>query len=459
MYFLLFADTRDSIFSSIGDEERARQKTPLCHTPTSQLLQLAAQFLPTPPATPDEELNSAKNDDANAASNTEPKGQTSEVIFSLMKQGWWRASPSQLQEVSESIKNAGLVEKMAEIEVDSVSKEEGCTVISEDHGARDGNRKNEGDKGPSHHDKNSYSKIKRKGEDYKVAINSLSATISYLKEQNKGQDYAETSNNMIEGNRNNQSEKIVEDKVPVARCPRPLQPGSYWYSKQFQTKSSRSQELPSNSSDEVRKVLAKLANPSNKMESPDSVTESNEPKSVALSETTATPPASIDTSESFSTETITPEISIENPSNGTNDTSDLTESMEMVDRKISDVQKHSVLEMEIKETEEYVKNSISQAMTMDSKQSKKKYFEHNVENCVAADCMCYEAIFRQDHPVETSSVKSDSSFTESIESSPKKKVSSRQQKLSSSSFSDESNNSSITKKRSRIAAKFEQPLE
>lgn len=349
---------------------------------------------------------------------------------------------------------------MAQIEIDSKSKE-GCTVISEGNGARDDNRKNEEDKGPSQHDKNSYSKIKGKGEDYKVAINSLSATISYLKEQNKGQEgNAETSKNTIDEKRNNQLEKIVEDKVPVACCPRPLQPGSYWYSKQFQTKSSRSQELPNNSSDEVRKVLAKLANPtSKKMASPDSLTESIEPKSVALSETTVTSHASIDTSESFSTETITPEISVENPSNGTNDFSDLPESVEMVDRKISNVPKHSVLEMEIKETEEYVRNNISQAMKLDSKQSKKKYFEHNFESCVAADCMCYEAVFRQDHPVETSSVKSDSSFTESVESSPKKKVSSRQQKLSSSSFSDESNNSSINKRRSRIAAKFEQPLE
>ncbi|XP_053388921.1 meiosis regulator and mRNA stability factor 1-like [Mercenaria mercenaria] len=447
------ADTRDKIFSSITDDERAQQKTPLCHTPTSQLLQLAAQFLPTPPPTPVEELNTKKRN-------------PSEDIFDLIKQGWWRASPSQLQEVSESIKNAGLVEKMAQIEIDSKIAGTGSPATegqmgSDYNGNSEHSSSTEVNKETNYkQDRNNNEKTKSTGTEYKAAINSLSATIAYLKEQNEDKEGKTHAKDTMDESKSNQSEnKKTEDKPPVALCPRPLQPGSYWYSKQFQIKSDSSQELPSNSSDEVRKVLANLANTKPKQKTSSDSQKEDDSKSVPLAENTATPHASIDTSESFSAETITPEVSRENLSK---EVDLITENLEKSEKdvKSNELQKFGdVLEMEIKETEKYVRNNINQAMKSESDKNRNKYFGHHFESCVAADCMCYEAVFRQDHPIETSSIKSDSSFTESPESSPKKKILQRQQKLSSSSLSDESGNSSINRRRSRIAAKFEQPLE
>ena len=458
------SDARDNIFSSITDDERSKQKTPLCQTPTSQLLQLAAQFLPTPPPTPVDELNSETGDGYNAPNVNELKGNPPEDILNLIKQGWWRASPSQLQEVSESIKNAGLVEKMAQIENEALLENEALSLADKEQtvsnilSSSKTTTKNEdsGDDINEKQDKNNNEKIKSYQQDYKAAINSLSATLSYLREQNAEQDTKTPGKESTDETEVNKSEaKKSTDKPPIALCPRPLQPGSYWYSKQFQTKED-TQELPSKSSDEVRKVLADLAHLKPKLNS--GLDSKTVPQSISnLVDNMPTPQASIDSSESFSNETITPEVSREL----------ISKEVDTVKEKpVQSEEKHikreekkifgDVLEMEIKQTEQYVFN---QALKSETEKNPTKLFEHNFENCVATDCMCYEAVFRQDHPIETSSIKSDSSFTESPDSSPKKKVMQRQQKLSSSSMSDESGNSSINRRRSRIAAKFGSPLE
>ncbi|XP_060583297.1 meiosis regulator and mRNA stability factor 1-like isoform X2 [Ruditapes philippinarum] len=456
-------DTRDKIFSSITDDERSKQQTPLCQTPTSQLLQLAAQFLPTPPPTPVDELNSKTSNEDNATSGNEPKGNQPEDILNLIKQGWWRASPSQLQEVSESIKNAGLVEKMAQIESEALLENEAQSVTERDE---TGSHLLSSSEISTHteacsadtsqkQDKNNNEKTKNYQQDYKAAINSLSATLSYLREQNEEQDAKTRAKDTLKENTANQSEtKNSVDKSPIALCPRPLQPGSYWYSKQFQTKDSL-QELPSNSSDEVRKVLAELAHHKPKQNTDtDSKTVTQSVSSVLAD--MPTPHASIDSSESFSNETITPDLSRENISKADMVTKNL-ETSEKERNKREEMKKlDDALEMEIKQTEQYVLN---QALKSKTEKNSNRIFEHNFESCVAADCMCYEAVFRQDHPIETSSLRSDSSFTESPDSSPQKKILQRQQKLSSSTLSDESANSSINKRKSRIAAKFGQPLE
>lgn len=464
------SDTRDAIFSSINDDERAQQKTPLCQTPTSQLLQLAAQFLPTPPSTPSEDMNPKTKDLETDASKTNP----SDDIFDLLKQGWWRASPSQLQEVSESIKNSGIVEKMAQIKIDSTTRNTASTTALAENTSDNHGKTEHSDVKDAYQkqDKNNNDRTRHVGSDYKVAINSLSATISYLKEQNKEQERKEMENatgNAADNLVDTSKSVAAEDPTPIARCPRPLQPGSYWYSKQFQSKGSNVQELPSNSSDEVRKVLATLTCPKQKQaigteyDSDDNQSKLEENLKLLL-ENSPTPHASIDMSESFSAGTITLEGSAENlvkevdslnvPSKPT--------VHEEVDKIISDVHKFDdVFEIEVSETEQFVRDNINQAMKIRDSGKHRSHFEHNFESCVATDCMCYEAVFRQDHPIETSSMKSDSSFTESLELSPKKSVTGilRQQKLSSSSVSDESTNSSINRRRSRIAAKFEQPME
>ena len=42
----LLTDCRDEVFT-LTEEEKRQQMSPLCHSPTSQLLKLAAQFLPS----------------------------------------------------------------------------------------------------------------------------------------------------------------------------------------------------------------------------------------------------------------------------------------------------------------------------------------------------------------------------------------------------------------------------
>ena len=90
------------------DEEKRGQKTPLCRTPTSDLLQFAAQCLiarppeePTPRLTP----TGAGQQESPTPRVSEPAREVQSTdLLELLKGGWWKASPEQLQEVSRSLK-------------------------------------------------------------------------------------------------------------------------------------------------------------------------------------------------------------------------------------------------------------------------------------------------------------------------------------------------------------------
>lgn len=439
----------DGVFSSLSAEERSRQKTPLCQTPTSQLLQLAAQFLPTPPSTPSDELNPKAMDIKPPSAGIEPNEHQSTDIFNVLKEGWWQASPSQLQEVSESIRNSGLVEKMAQVEMDA-------NTVSMVDALVDANIAEPDQFDFSAPDGNNNEKTKPHGSesDYSLAIHSLSAAIAMLREQNK---QVESPNPVQDETKPVEDAANTVDKPEPdtyrSTCPRPLQPGSYWYSKKFHSPDDEEKELPSNSTEEVRKVLASLA-----VSKPGTSTlyrESNTKMAefgIVHAENNITPQASIDISESLSMETIVQDSTAENSKElNDKDTVPLIVHKNEIGQKLEDN-----FDLELQETEELVRNNV--ALQMDS-HKQTKYIEHNIDNCVAADCMCYEAVFRQDQPIETSSIKSDSSFTESLESSPTKSMKKVSQKLSSSSVSDESVNSSLNKRRSRIAARFGTPIE
>lgn len=464
-------DPRDRVFGSITDEERSQQMSPLCQTPTSQLLKMAAQFLPQSPC-----LGGSEN----KGPDTAVSGPQS--AFDLLKQGWWRASPSQLQEVSTSIKNAGIVEHISELDLvedlqnlnlpkDLAAK---LTEKKEDKQSHNSveNELSKHNSVPNVDneitDKNKETKnieiVKKKEgnkDDYKVAVQSLSATLSYLRQQKDAGKNEGVSTKRLESSDSHKpisllkkvtssallyevkaknpdveaASKITADEgsavqTAAASVPlpgtKPLQPGSYWYAKQFQNKTS-SIELPQHSSKEVRQVIASLASskPSINPYQLD-VNESREDEN-AKEEDTVTLQGSIDVSESHSSESLT----------------DLPDALAPKNEQVPKVKNiiHAVQQERVK--------SVQSARVIK--------FDHDLENCVAEDCMCYEAIFRPDQPIETSSVKSESSFSESPECSPVKVLT--QHGRSTSSLSDDSINSSINKRKSRIAAKFVQPLE
>ncbi|XP_052765793.1 meiosis regulator and mRNA stability factor 1-like isoform X2 [Mya arenaria] len=442
----------DSIFASISEEDRGHQKTPLCQTPTSQLLQLAAQFLPqTPP--PDEPLGPSP---------------TPQSTLEILKQGWWSASPSQLQEVSASIKNAGIVDQMAAIKlIENKSKEnmEGQgenEPRSKESQTKTDNLKKVDSRTESAElsDDETETSVER-GQDHRCAIQSLSATLAYLRETSSltdhipdGQSTGSNRMNAVkvlkrpesplcliekdDGDKIKAAVKIKKEKLSddedteksVLSPPlgaHPLQPGSYWYSKQFKSKTS-SLELPSKSPEDVRKVLASLALPKSREVAMDYSMDGNSREFEA-----ATPHASIDNSDT------------------------LTDGFPDFSSEVINVD-YSAL---VKDSKQYNNNPTTKA---DSERiipgkTTKHDLDHKFGNCFADDCMCYEVVFRQDQPIETSSIKSDSSFTtESPEVSPTKSRPSKQ-RLSTSPLSDESGNSSINKRRSRIAAKFGQLVE
>ena len=460
MHFLIFnsgPDYSDSILGSINDDERSQQKSPLCKTPTSQLLQLAAQFLPPSPLTV---VNQESGVQERAAAGAQS-------ALDLLKQGWWKASPSQLQEVSNSIKNAGLVDQISELGLsknlpnlnlpkkvaDSLKQKSNENPISSKI-QDDTQKENKLSKASKSSDKQEGNK-----DDYKVAVQSLSATISYLKQQNGGtisdgvpkktpENSMQESHKPISllkkvtnanhsgvGKVENDGTEQTEDiskKVsatktdvnpPAPSDAKPLQPGSYWYAKYMQNKTANI-ELPQNSSKEVRQVIASLTKTKYDCKPIMTVADVNLEAGNSKEEI-ITPQASIDVSGSYSADTIT----------------DFPDPPPLKADKLSS--RFVIQDTRGKECIETVR--VTRGMDL----------EHKLGNCVAEDCMCYEAVFRQDQPIETSSIKSESSFSESPDISPKKVV----KLLSTSSLSEDSINNSINRRRSRIAAKFVQPLE
>ncbi|XP_052266236.1 meiosis regulator and mRNA stability factor 1-like isoform X2 [Dreissena polymorpha] len=464
-------DYRDTIFASICEEEKSQQQTPLCQTPTSQLLQLAAQFLPTA-------------DDIGGSGKAPEGARAPKSTLDLLKEGWWAASPSQLQEVSKSIKNAGIADNMAALSLlENVHK--GETTGKEKISRRNEDEeevKNEElylqNKQDNKRKKPVTEKMDKDGTQHQYAIHSLASTLTYLRESQQICDASgdnmdktkgvkllrrtDTDSTILREQRESptreqrespteQNYLTIKDNerqspLPDNSVSHSLQPGSYWYSKQFQSKSSNI-ELPSKSPDDVRKVLASLAQ--------------SKPKSSEHGETdtsndieTTTPQASIDNSESFSADTITDDFSDIDSKKWSQIGDGLkAKYADEYDSGGADIKGNwEVLKME------YPGNPKGNTERIIPGKTTKHDIEHKLGNCIAEDCMCYEAVFRQDQPIETSSVKSDSSFAESLDLSPMKKKC-QTSRLSASSLSDESGNSSINKRRSRIAAKFGQTVE
>ena len=372
----------------------------------------------------------------------------------------------------------------------------------------------------------------------KVRVNSLSALIEHIKMENakaKGEPYFPpklvAEDKKIENVEEKKKVEVGEEEI-VARCPTPLQPGSYWYSKQFSNKPD--QELPNSSSQEVREVLASLT--SKTMENKANTTEpkATEAINVEKSEEVSVEEGS-EISQSYSTDTLAEtsddkvktvdgsstleDIGLaENDklkTNGDEENSDKRKEDKDNDNEIipeegkkssSDNENEADVEtiteskndnfeeftaikdemtaaehdnentagMEIKPNE-FIKeeqdrdviaeidDQLTEIMPCEfiKNDDRKKTIVHSSNECVANDCMCYEAIFRQDHPLETSSLKSDTSFgTDSPAVSPKKQPRKRHGSQSTSSLSDGSMNSPTrpSPRRCRIAAKFESPL-
>ena len=374
----------------------------------------------------------------------------------------------------------------------------------------------------------------------KVRVNSLSALIEHIKMENakaKGEPYIPpklvVEDKKIENVEEKKKVEVGEEEI-VARCPTPLQPGSYWYSKQFSNKPD--QELPNSSSQEVREVLASLTSKTTENKAITTEPNATEVINVEKSEEVSVEEGS-EISQSYSTDTLAEtsddkvktvdgsstleDIGLaENDklqTNGDEENSDkrqedkdneiipkegkksstdnetgiekITESeiekLEEISEKQDEIiaaetgnemnaavtDNENTAGMEIKpnefikeEPDEDVIAEIGDHLTEISpcgfiKNDERKV--HSSNECVANDCMCYEAIFRQDHPLETSSLKSDTSFgTDSPAVSPKKQPRKRHGSHSTSSLSDGSMNSPTrpSPRRCRIAAKFESPL-
>lgn len=416
------------------DDERSNQKTPLCQTPTSQLLQLAAQFLPPTPCTsgPDGTDQPVDASDAQSA-------------IDILKQGWWTASPSQLHEISNSIKNAGLVEHMAELKLtenfsdlvlpqagtdrargaDSVTVEQ--TVSENNKPQNDAqstnnlDEKSKVDDGIEQKSQNNVKEASNKG----VSSANLGTTnrpISLLKKGETVVVGESGTSPYVNNTARKGSAAVSSGPAPPVEA-KPLQPGSYWYAKQFQKK-NLAMQLPQPSSHVVSQVITSSVHPSAELAM--HCCNTNTDSGNARDEEPLTPHASLDTVESCSADT-------------------LSDIMELQITKKDQLPEPPASERSESEIIEAVKSTGAVDM------------EHKLGNCVAEDCMCYEAVFRQDHPIETSSVKSESSFTGSPDGSPVKVL--KQQRLSSSSISDDSINNSLNKRRSRIAAKFGHSLE
>lgn len=100
-------------FWNLSEDEKKGQRTPLCRTPTSNLLALAAQCLITDPpviTTQSQTTMPRGRSPANSlqpqTSSSNPPGRTpspleSTDILEQLKGGWWKASPAQLEQITQ----------------------------------------------------------------------------------------------------------------------------------------------------------------------------------------------------------------------------------------------------------------------------------------------------------------------------------------------------------------------
>lgn len=80
---IFIADLTEKMWM-ISEEEKKGQKTPLCRTPTSELLQLAAQCLITrPPST-------------EPGSKEEKKSASQELLDLIKGSGWWKINENEM---------------------------------------------------------------------------------------------------------------------------------------------------------------------------------------------------------------------------------------------------------------------------------------------------------------------------------------------------------------------------
>ena len=473
------------------------------------------------------------------------------------KSGWWRASPAHLSETvsnpvqeqpskaeqsmnndqslnqakSHDINGTGSV-KVANKNLTGIQKEaDDKRLIGHD----DSNNNKQDERNAKYQEENEHEDSEVKNSGNKVRVNSLSALIEHIKMENakaKGEQYIppKQTEEVKEIDKIEEKKNVeLEEKESVARCPTPLQPGSYWYSKQFNNRPE--QELPNSSSQEVRNVLASLTSKAVENKAKTSETDVAEVEHVVKTEEVSVEEGS-EISQSYSTDTLAEssddKVKTVDGSSTLEDIrlAEISESKtkddkENLDEKQENKDNENILEeanefrdnenetdteklnegdidnleqiteyqdeivvaehdtenragMEIKPNE-FIKEEededaiaeIDDQLTEISPcefiktEDRRKPTEHSSHECVANDCMCYEAIFRQDHPLETSSLKSDTSFgTDSPAVSPKKQPRKRHGSQSTSSLSDGSVNSPSrpSPRRCRIAAKFESPL-
>ena len=380
------------------DEDKRDLDSPLCHTPTSQILKLAAQFLPTTT----EPLPVSQTDTIDQNPTPKPDTSPSHDILDLLKHGWWKEGS---QSAAEGDKDNG---QSMRTSTEAHGKD---SCVSESHHAEEHN--------------------------VSLQANSVSATVSLLRRQAEEKAEKKVGNNQKEGHNNTKPAKQIDGKnvrddraevkkQPIALCPRPLQPGSYWFSKY---QSEKPAELPSTSPEDVRKVLASLSSQKVRHPSRDETRKQQESHSRHVSQSDLDETLKPQTEDAVSKQLTSPITN--KPAADGSDT-----------KRIQGKARKQV----------FIQSKIY-------KPDQHKDQVHKLENCIAEDCMCYEAVFREDHEFATSTAKSDSSVSSNQSNSPKKSSKVRQEKLSSGSQSDESQSSPLSRqRRSRIAAKFEHPV-
>ena len=437
-----------------------------------------------------------------------------------VKSGWWRASPSQLEEVSKTTQdNIMAGEKTDRQSVPShlsQNSNNAESAFNKESSLKHVNQVTKTDLAHANKDESENEsrdiEVARKSNSH-LRYNSLSELIEQLKRENAASNAEQNASKEIEVSKcqssGNESGKIEPQPAasdgPIARCPKPLQPGSYWYSKQFSSPDEK--ELPSTSTQEVRNVLAALT--SNKKSHARKLEVTETDPQMKLEEISTD--ESSETSQSYSTDTIT-ESSDDKLKSGDKSTTledALSVSKELGETELAkagnikedndpaistspdteETLKTKDLNVESNNDKAINKGSLESTNDLDTRSlgsiddlneikpnqfingDDKIYEVENdkqlseissgefVEDCLSSDCMSYEAIFRQYDPLETSSLKSDTSFgTDSPMNSPRKQPRIRHKSHSSISDGSLHSPSKPSPRRCRIAAKFEQPL-
>ena len=400
----------------------------------------------------------------------------------------------------------------------------------------DKNQDENNNKSDNEKEKQESEKVNTSNKHNPVKVNSLAALIEHIKmETAKSKSAQNATVSKVETDKKievkeKQGRNSPPADEPIARCPTPLQPGSYWYSKQFSPVAEK--ELPNTSSQEVRNVLATLTTQAHDKSSETRKSIESEPQmkseEISIEE-------SSESSQSYSTDTLTEtsddkqntadstleemqpapkhdskdsekEVTHQqeniDKSNNNNDVVEVNEKFTndtkeceagegngadnntnseshdslVVKNEFDNVDKAGVdgdhIEIRPNEFIKEVAEAVVEAELDDQlteispsefikNDSEDKQTHHSSDDCISSECMCYEAIFRQDHPLETSSLKSDTSFgTDSPSASPRKQRTKRHSSHSTGSLSDGSLHSPSrpSPRRCRIAAKFEQPL-